>query len=50
MKIGASYYPEVLPENEWAQDLKRGKKIGLSVLRCGEFAWSSGVLALLQNL
>jgi beta-galactosidase len=41
MKIGASYYPEVLPESDWDKDLKTGKEVGLSVLRCGEFAWSS---------
>ena len=41
MKIGASYYPEVVSESEWAKDLERGKRIGLSVLRCGEFAWSA---------
>ena len=41
MKIGASYYPEVLPESDWDKDLKTGKEVGLSVLRCGEFAWSA---------
>jgi beta-galactosidase len=41
MKTGASYYPEVLPETDWAKDLKTGKEIGLSVLRCGEFAWNA---------
>lgn len=41
MKIGASYYPEVLPENDWDKDLKTGREVGLNVLRCGEFAWSA---------
>jgi beta-galactosidase len=41
MKIGASYYPEVIPEKEWAKDLETGRETGLSILRCGEFAWSA---------
>ena len=41
MKIGASYYPEILPEADWAKDLKTGREIGLNILRCGEFAWSA---------
>ena len=45
MKIGASYYPEVMPETEWAKDLEHGKEIGLSILRCGEFAWSANAAA-----
>ncbi|MEA2011699.1 MAG: beta-galactosidase [Verrucomicrobiota bacterium] len=40
MKIGASYYPELLDKSEWQKDLEVARKIGLSVLRCGEFAWS----------
>jgi len=41
MKIGASYYPEVMEESEWSRDLATGAALGLNVLRCGEFAWSS---------
>ncbi len=41
MKIGASYYPEILPETDWAKDLETGRQIGLGILRCGEFAWSA---------
>ena len=41
MKAGASYYPEVIPRSDWARDLAAGREIGLSVLRCGEFAWSA---------
>jgi beta-galactosidase len=41
MKIGASYYPEILPESDWTQDLETGRELGFSVLRCGEFAWDA---------
>src|ERR1700761_4796114 len=41
MKVGASYYPEVIAETEWERDLETGRKVGLSVLRCGEFAWAA---------
>ncbi len=41
MKVGASYYPEVIAREEWAQDLATGREIGLSALRVGEFAWSA---------
>ncbi len=41
MKVGASYYPEVMPESDWTRDLAAGKEVGLNVLRCGEFAWSA---------
>lgn len=41
MKVGASYYPEVTPAVEWDRDLDTGRKLGLSALRCGEFAWSA---------
>ncbi|HEX2948297.1 MAG TPA: beta-galactosidase, partial [Armatimonadota bacterium] len=41
MQVGASYYPEVIPPSEWERDLATGREIGLSCLRCGEFAWSA---------
>lgn len=41
MKVGASYYPEVVPEVEWERDLATGRDVGLRVLRCGEFAWAA---------
>ncbi|HEY3329500.1 MAG TPA: beta-galactosidase [Capsulimonadaceae bacterium] len=41
MKVGASYYPEVIHPSEWSRDLATARDLGLSVLRCGEFAWSS---------
>ncbi len=40
MKIGASYYPEIMAESEWTRDLTTGRELGLSLLRCGEFTWS----------
>jgi len=41
MKVGASYYPETLSKAEWGKDLSTGRTLGLSALRCGEFAWSA---------
>jgi beta-galactosidase len=41
MKVGASYYPELLPQRDWERDLQTARDLGLSCLRCGEFAWSS---------
>lgn len=41
MRVGASYYPEATPREEWERDLATGREIGLSCLRCGEFAWSA---------
>lgn len=41
MKVGASYYPEIIPPSEWERDLATGREIGLSCLRCGEFAWTA---------
>lgn len=41
MKIGASYYPEVMPREEWERDLATGREYGLNCLRCGEFAWAA---------
>ncbi len=41
MKVGATYYPELLPPGEWERDLELGRQIGLSALRCGEYAWSA---------
>lgn len=39
--IGAAYYPELWDESEADKDIERCKKLGLNVLRMGEFAWSS---------
>lgn len=40
MKLGTCYYPEHWPESQWADDAKRMKTLGLSLIRIGEFAWS----------
>ena len=40
MKLGVCYYPEHWPEAQWADDAKRMKALGLSLIRIGEFAWS----------
>ncbi|MBT4758022.1 MAG: beta-galactosidase, partial [Opitutae bacterium] len=37
--IGAAYYPELWPENEFEADLKRIKAAGLNAVRLAEFAW-----------
>ena len=40
MKLGVCYYPEHWPEPIWAEDAKRMKALGITVVRIGEFAWS----------
>ncbi|MFK8078517.1 MAG: beta-galactosidase [Granulosicoccus sp.] len=40
MKTGVCYYPEQWPSERWATDATLMKKLGLSVVRIGEFAWS----------
>ncbi len=40
MKLGCCYYPEHWPEESWAEDARRMKEMGLSLVRIGEFAWS----------
>ena len=37
--IGASWYPEMWPESEWAKDTARMKELGFNVVRMFEFAW-----------
>mgnify|MGYP001819184805 CR=1 FL=1 len=39
--LGASYYPEHWEEEYWAEDIRLMKEAGLTVVRMGEFAWSS---------
>lgn len=39
-ELGVCYYPEHWPEKLWADDFKRMRDAGLSVVRMGEFAWS----------
>jgi len=40
MKLGVCYYPEHWPESMWHEDARRMRKLGLRVVRVGEFAWS----------
>jgi len=40
MKTGVCYYPEHWPESQWASDAAHMRRLGLSVVRIGEFAWS----------
>lgn len=40
MKLGVCYYPEHWPESVWAEDARRMRRLGISVVRVGEFAWS----------
>ena len=39
-RLGVCYYPEHWPEDLWAEDARRMRAIGLSLVRIGEFAWS----------
>jgi len=38
---GAAYYPELWPESEVDRDIAEMKKLGINVVRMGEFAWST---------
>ncbi|MEM6474642.1 MAG: beta-galactosidase [Pseudomonadota bacterium] len=40
MKLGCCYFPEHWPEEIWAEDARRMREMGLSLVRIGEFAWS----------
>lgn len=37
---GVAYYPELWPSGDMARDVAEMKKLGLDVVRIGEFAWS----------
>lgn len=39
-QLGVCYYPEHWPEQLWADDFRRMRELGLSVIRMAEFAWS----------
>ena len=39
-RLGVCYYPEHWPQDLWAEDARRMREIGLSLVRIGEFAWS----------
>lgn len=38
--IGASYYPEWWPEEQWEEDFRKMAGLGFNTVRMGEFAWS----------
>ena len=38
--LGVCYYPEQWPQTMWADDYRRMREMGLSVVRLAEFAWS----------
>ncbi|MEO1220546.1 MAG: beta-galactosidase [Pseudomonadota bacterium] len=40
MKLGCCYFPEHWPHEMWADDARRMRAMGLSLVRIGEFAWS----------
>ena len=39
-QLGVCYYPEHWPEELWADDFRRMRELGFSVIRIAEFAWS----------
>jgi beta-galactosidase len=39
-ELGVCYYPEHWPENLWADDFRRMRDLGFSVIRVAEFAWT----------
>jgi beta-galactosidase len=41
LHFGAAYYPEHWPEEGWTKDIQLMKAAGFTVVRMGEFAWSS---------
>lgn len=40
VRLGVCYYPEQWPASLWADDYRRMREVGLSVIRVGEFAWT----------
>jgi beta-galactosidase len=40
MRLGTCYYPEHVPETQWADDARDMASLGLSRVRIAEFAWS----------
>ncbi|HIW35250.1 MAG TPA: beta-galactosidase [Candidatus Paenibacillus intestinavium] len=40
LSLGVCYYPEQWPQHLWADDMKRMKEMGISIIRIAEFAWS----------
>ncbi len=41
LHLGVSYYPEHWSEDHWPEDIRLMREAGLTVVRMGEFAWSS---------
>jgi beta-galactosidase len=41
LHIGAAWYPEHWPEEQWEEDIRLMQQAGLTVVRMAEFAWSS---------
>lgn len=41
MRWGTSYYPELVPESEWARDLDLMRTAGLECIRMLDFAWTA---------
>jgi beta-galactosidase len=41
LHFGASYYPEHWPEEHWAEDIRLMQEANLTVVRMGEFVWST---------
>lgn len=39
-ELGVCYYPEHWPETMWAEDYRRMREMGFTVIRVAEFAWS----------
>ncbi|MFP4260271.1 MAG: beta-galactosidase [Opitutales bacterium] len=39
LHLGASWYPEMWPEEEWPKDIARMKEVGFTLVRLFEFAW-----------
>src|SRR6185503_298806 len=39
LPLGASWYPELWPEDQWAIDVARMKEAGVTVVRLFEYAW-----------
>src|SRR5579859_2217383 len=38
--IGAAYYPEWWPAEEWEVDFREMRELGINTVRMGEFAWA----------
>jgi beta-galactosidase len=41
LHLGAAYYPEHWPEERWPEDIRLMQEAGFTVVRMGEFAWST---------